>query len=140
MLEVTLVLDTQLICLRLVRYNHIRRLVRCIHSVCRQNAMDLHVTVGAKPIDRLMVRADLHFLWLAEDEDDLYHASGASLRNGGFGEDEIGQELDLTAIYVVNKHMKVQAGYSHLFVGDFIEASGSGDDVDWFYLQTGFTF
>ena len=37
------------------------------------------------------------------------------------------------------KHMG-EAGYSHFFAADFVEQTGSGSDIDFFYLQFLFMF
>lgn len=108
--------------------------------VARQNVIDLRATLGAWPISKLRVRADVHYMQLAEDEDGLYGAGGTLSRPGGFDEDEIGTVVDLTAFYVINRNMNVLAGYSHVFAGDYIEASGPDDDIDFFYLQWNLKF
>ena len=66
--------------------------------------------------------------------------NGSVARSGGVDEDEIGTEIDLTAFYVINRHMNVLAGYSRVFAGDFIEETGSDDDIDFAYLQWNLKF
>lgn len=108
--------------------------------VGRQNVIDLRATLGCWPTPKLRLRGDLHYLQLAEEEDGLYGANGTIARAGGVGEDEIGTEIDLTAFYVINRNMNVLAGYSRVFAGDFISATGSDEDIDFAYLQWNFKF
>ncbi|KKK59410.1 hypothetical protein LCGC14_3034670, partial [marine sediment metagenome] len=57
-------------------------------------------------------------------------------------DDEYGQELDLVFKYKLFKNFGVVGGYSHYFVGDWIEDFRGGDDAgaDWIWLQTTLKF
>ncbi len=112
-----------------------------IDAVGRQNIIDLRATVGAWPVAKtIRVRADLHFFWLADDDDALYNAGGGVLRAGNGTENEVGTELDLTVLYKMNRYTSVLAGYNHFFAGDLIDQTGPSDDIDFFYTQLTFTF
>lgn len=106
----------------------------------RQNIIDYRVTVAASPIpDKLGVRGDIHFMQLESDDDGLYAVSGAPLRPAA-GEDDLAVELDLTATYKFTKHQSGLIGYSHVEAGDYIEDTGTDDDIDFFYVQWGYEF
>jgi len=106
----------------------------------RQNIMDYRLTVGFWPIaKKLRFRGDIHLLQLADDMDGLYSAGGAMTRPAGT-EDEVGTEIDITALYKINAHADVVVGYSHVSAGDYIEETGPDDDIDFFFAQFGFTF
>ena len=47
----------------------------------------------------------------------------------------MGNELDLMANFHLTKHQDVLVGYSHLFAGHFIKATGSGRDPELYYVQ-----
>ena len=47
---------------------------------------------------------------------------------------------DLAWSQSFGRHLKGLFGYSHFFAGDFIEESGSSDDMDFLYVQAQFTF
>ena len=112
-----------------------------IDAVGRQNIIDLHVTVGAWPVEKtIRVQADIHQFWLAEDDDALYSAGGGILRAGTGSETDVGTEVDLTVLWNANRHTSVLAGYSHFFAGDLIDQTGPSDDIDFFYTQITFTF
>ena len=112
-----------------------------IDIVGRQNNVDLRLSGRVKPTDKLWVKADWHTFWRADDSDALYNAGGGVVRAGGAGTDTfVGMELDLTAGYTFTHHIKALFGYSHFFTGDFIEDTGSDNDIDFLYTQLQFSF
>ncbi|MCX7826788.1 MAG: alginate export family protein, partial [Verrucomicrobiae bacterium] len=56
----------------------------------------------------------------------------------------VGSEVDLTVTYAPFKWLKLQAGYSHFWAGDYVKDTASGlngnDGADFGYLQTTFSF
>ncbi|CAN5566116.1 hypothetical protein BH20VER3_BH20VER3_10850 [soil metagenome] len=113
-----------------------------IDLVGRQNIVDLHPGVSIKcASDKLTVRAEGHFLWRAEAADALYNAGGGVVRRGAPGTSkEVGSEIDLVANYRFNRHLDIEAGYSHFFPGTFIKQTGPDSDINFFYFQTQFYF
>ena len=112
-----------------------------IDVVARQNIVDARFSVGAWPIPgKLRARFDFHNFWLEQKNDTLYNAGRGVVRAGGVGEDNVGQEIDLTLLYKLNKRWAFLGGYSHFFAGDFIEDTGPSEDIDFFYAQAKFTF
>lgn len=122
-----------------------------IDAVGRQNIIDARGSVAAWPIPgKVRAKCDLHFFWRADEDDALYNAGGGVLRRP-FATDfrgntypvddqEIGAELDLTLLYKINRHTDFLAGYSHFFTGDFLDATGAHEDVDFLYTQLAFQF
>jgi len=107
-----------------------------IDIVGRQNIFDVSTGVKFKPHKKVTLAIDGHFFFRAEDGDALYNAGGGVARaGGGSSSDEVGAEIDLTAKWSINRHMTAQMGYSHFFAGEFIEDTGSDDDIDFFYTQ-----
>jgi hypothetical protein len=101
----------------------------------------------------LMLRADVHYFLLANEDDGLYNAGGGLVRRpytmdsakgaavtSVTNDRNVGTEIDLTAKYIFNRYANVQFGYSHFFAGDFIDDTGPDEDIDFFYSQLGFTF
>lgn len=112
-----------------------------IDVIGRQNIIDLHGQVGFWPIAKKMrLRADLHFFWLADNSDALYHAGGGVMRPALGGTSEVGSEIDLSVLYKINRHLTIFSGYSHFFAGALIEDTGPSEDIDFFYTQVDFTF
>jgi hypothetical protein len=107
----------------------------------RQNVVAARLTLTAKPVEKLFLRADLHRFWRASDEDAVYAASGAVLRPaGGSDERAVATELDLLAKYTVNRHWEVEVAYAHVWPDSFVEDSPVSEDTDFWYAQLTFTF
>lgn len=122
-----------------------------IDAVGRQNIIDARLSGGLWPVPgKLKIGVDLHAFWRAEEEDGLYNAGGDLSRTATYitpgertlttGDREVGQELDLTVLYKINRHLSMLSGYGHFFAGDFLEATGTSEDVDFVYSQIEFTF
>ena len=109
--------------------------------VGRQNIVGLHGGALCRPSNKWMLRTDFHAFWRASASDALYNAGGAVVRPGSAGtSSQVGQEIDLTAVYKVNRHLTMQGGYSIFFAGDFLKESGHSSDMHWFYFQTTYRF
>lgn len=44
------------------------------------------------------------------------------------------------ATYEVSKQIKLRAGHSHFFAGDYLSDSGASDDADFGYVMTTFSY
>jgi hypothetical protein len=90
----------------------------------------------------IVVRLGYHWLWLAEEDTDAwYNAGGRQIRNAagtGLNPDPfLGQEVDLKVTYALwNGRVKLEAGYSHFFHGDYLKDFNIGKDADFAYLMT----
>jgi hypothetical protein len=112
-----------------------------IDVVGRQNNIAFRISGKVTPRKKLWFKADLHTFWVAEEEDALYNAGGGVVRAGSSSAGSfIGVELDLTAGYTFNHRTKALFGYSHFFASDFIEDTGTSDDIDFWYAQVQYTF
>ena len=85
------------------------------------------------------LRTAYHAFWLdEEDTDHLYGAAGGAIRNTVAANNPgayVGSEIDITANYPISKKVSLAAGYSHYFTGDFLDDTGTDDDVDFAFLQ-----
>jgi len=107
----------------------------------RQNVIALNAGVTFKPSDPLTLRLAGPFFWRADKDDAVYSPNRSPLRSGDLGDDrEIGAEVDVSANYQFNQHLKASVGYTHFFAGDFIEESGASEDIDFIYTGFQFTF
>jgi hypothetical protein len=118
-----------------------------IDVIGRQNIIAVHPGVELtllkeqKFARKLTARADYHVFWRAQEEDGLYNAGGVQFRPAGGSDDRfVGTELDLLINWQIDRHFSAYFGYSHFFAGDFIEATGPGDDIDFFYAAVMYTF
>lgn len=106
----------------------------------RQNIIDLRVTGVIWPIEKtLRLRGDVHFMQLANEDDGLYGAAGTPARAAS-NEDDLGTAIDLTALYKFNPHINALLGFSYFAAGDYLDESGTDDDISFFYAQCGYTF
>ena len=115
-----------------------------------RNIHDARAQFNIKPIKKLDLEFDYHAFWLADTHDYWYRSNGIStlrtrtpdgrdVRTIGAG-NFAGQEIDLTATYELTKNVKLQAGYSHFFAGDYLRDTGPDSDADFGYVMTTFSF
>ena len=97
----------------------------------------------------LWVQLDCHAFWLFTNEDAWYRANGVAtvrpVNTAARNADRyVGSEFDLTVGYAPLKWLRLLAGYSHFFAGDYLAdtatATAGRDDADFAYLQTVITF
>jgi hypothetical protein len=76
---------------------------------------------------KLQLRVDFNEDYLATVQDGLYNTGGTlKVLNRNAASRHIGSEPDLLAIYQLTRNTSVQAGYSHLFAGEFLKQSTKG--------------
>ncbi|MBO0700584.1 MAG: alginate export family protein, partial [Zavarzinella sp.] len=111
-----------------------------IDLVGRQNIEDLNFQVAAYPDDWVTVVAQYHHFRLAEARDFLYNAAGLPTRRSPTGRAgrDVGQEIDLAVNFHLTPHQDVLVGYSKLFAGDFIRATGPAVSPELFYAMYNF--
>ncbi len=102
-----------------------------------KNVHNPHALFAVTPLKNLKLQLDGHLFWLAQKEDAWYRASQTAVRRSlsGAAGRFVGSEMDLTASYTVNKHLKLLAGYSRFFCGSFVSRTGAHDDADFVYVQ-----
>lgn len=99
-----------------------------------ENVIIPAVHVSSRPTKRVRLDAFYRAYWLASDTDawvttGLRDPSGSS---GSF----IGQEIDLRAVYQINRNLALELGYAYFVPGSFTEnTSTPAPDSDFFYLQ-----
>lgn len=108
-----------------------------IDLVGRQNIKDLNFQLESNPEPWLQLRTQYHIFELATTKDALYESSGSAVRRDptGAAGDDVGSELDLLMNIHITPHQDVLLGYSKLFSGDFLRATGPGNDPQYFYAQ-----
>ena len=104
------------------------------------NMNDITLKLSTRPSDKSFYYLAYHMLSLAEKKDAWYGADGKA--RTGFGssasnsKDAVGHEVDLLARYTVNQNLKLEAGVSEFFKGDFIEAKvANSENSTWAYLM-----
>lgn len=105
----------------------------------RRNIEDLNFMLTAKPADEWKLILWMHLFWLQDGDDVPYNVvMGPEVPTAG-GDQELGQEIDLVAIWNFHDRMNILFGYSHFFAGDFYATNTSpapfDGDADFFYTQ-----
>jgi hypothetical protein len=110
-----------------------------------QNMHNIELSFQCAPMKKLTAKAAFHAFWLATTDDAWYRANGvatvrplngAARTAGNFA----GTELDLVLGYTLTKNVKLEAGYSHFFAGDYLSATGASDDADFGYVMATIAF
>jgi len=109
------------------------------------NTRDLFLQAIIKPLNKLTVRTDYHFIWLTESKDRWYMGSGPTQEEGSiFGylarptnrKDYLAQELDLITSYAVNPQCNMVLSYSHVFGGDVVsKIYSASDNADYVSME-----
>lgn len=86
------------------------------------------------------VACTAHAFRALETSDGFYAVSGARARPGQLGDRELGYELDLLVKHKVDAHLSLYGGYSYLFAGSGIAATGPDEDQSFFYLGASAVF
>lgn len=115
-----------------------------------RNIHNTRIQLNVNPAKRLDLELDYHAFWLADTHDFWYRANGIStvriltpdrrdVRTIG-ARNFAGQEIDLTATYGLTENIKLQAGYSHFFAGDYLVDTGAHSDADFAYGMVTFSY
>jgi hypothetical protein len=110
--------------------------------VGRENIHDWNFQAAFYPTKWITAVAQYHVFRLDQARDALYgpppgypverrDPSGAAGTN-------VGQEIDLTANFQLDRHNSVLIGFSKLFSGDFIRQTGPSVNPELFYVQYSF--
>ena len=107
-------------------------------ALARQNIIDYNMRLTVKPAKKLTLNAWMHWFELDSADDALYNAAGVPFATNPSGREsvDVGEELDLTAKYVINPNADVLLGYSWFWNGDFLDGLGLGDTGRTLYVQT----
>jgi len=102
-----------------------------------KNVHNPHATLSVVPLKNLTLQLDGNLFWLAESRDSWYRANQQQIRRDATGNANtfVGSEIDFTASYTFHKRVRLQAGYSHFFTGDFVADTGTHSDADFAYGQ-----
>jgi hypothetical protein len=107
----------------------------------RQNLMEARAVLSSAPIPPVALRAAVHHFMRAETADAAYNVGGGVFRAAAGDERSIGTEIDLTAGYRLNPHLRLEVGVGHFRPGDFMTGTGGGAaKSNWAYASSAFTF
>ena len=115
-----------------------------------RNQHNLRVQFNVTPRKTLGLELNYHAFWLAETSDYWFRSNGFSplrtttpdgrdVRSIG-ANNFAGHEIDLVAKWSPAAWLKIEAGYSHFFAGDYLRATGPHADADFGYIATTLNF
>ena len=113
------------------------------------NTEDAFLSLILKPKDFLILRTEFHNLRLSEANDRWYLGAGAMHDNvaddfaarSSNGKEDLGQLVDITAIWTVNPDVTVMAYYGHMFEDNVTEKFfNTQKDVDFVFLELAVNF
>jgi hypothetical protein len=107
-----------------------------------QNISNPALSFSVQPTDKVKVKLDYNFFWLADTNDAWYRANGTTQVRpiSPNANSYVGSELDLMVNWKITKNVMLGAGYGHFFDGKYAKASGAASDADFAYTQLTITF
>jgi len=105
--------------------------------IARQNIEDWNVRLTATPHEKVKLLMWYHVFHLQSASDSLYNAAGVPIRTDATGAsgNDVGQELDFTATFLLKPCCDLLLGYSHFFSGPFLNKTGGVAGEDFYYGQ-----
>lgn len=98
-----------------------------------RNFFNVHPSIAMHPTDQLSLTLDSNFFWRLEETDGVYGPPGQLIRGpGGSDEHFVTQTVSFNATYQFSRELSMGFIYTHLFTGDFLEATGPSEDIDFF--------
>lgn len=110
------------------------------------NMHNPQLNISFQPTAKLKMMIDYHLYWNATNADAWHRVNGVTrvrplnAAATGAGSKFRGQEIDLTAIYKLNPHVGLMAGYSVFFAGDYLKATGAHSNAQFGYMQVQIDF
>ena len=108
-------------------------------TLARQNVLAAHAGFSYRVVPGTTAKIVAHVFRLMDTADAFYNVAGGVARTG-LGSRDIGQEVDVLVTHVIDARTKLYAGYSHVFGGGGLAASGPNDEVDFLYVGAGWVF
>jgi hypothetical protein len=105
----------------------------------RRNIEDLNFLMTLVPHEKWKLTGWWHIFHLQNNGDVPYSVTMTPLVSTPGGDSDLGQELDLTALWAITPRVNLLLGYSHFWRGDFWDTNPSPGiqdvDADFFYAQ-----
>lgn len=108
-----------------------------------RNVKNIRLGTQLWPSSKVRLQFDFHSFWLANKRDALYNVGGRlSVRapEGGAAETKIGDEVNATVTYNVNKLIGIEAVAGYMFPGPFLKANSPGHGNTFTYLSIIYRF
>ena len=106
-----------------------------------RNFFNVNPSVEISPMDRWSVAAGPNFFWRLNPADGVYTPSGQILRApGGSSRRYVGTGLSLSTAYEIAHGLEAGAIYTRVFAGEFLQATGPSEDIDFVELTLQYKF
>ena len=107
-----------------------------------QNIHNPAVSFSVQPTEKLKVKLDYNFFWLADTHDAWYRANGVTQVRAisPKASSYVGSELDLNLTWKITKNFSLGGGCGHFFDGKYAKATGASSDADFAYVQATLQF
>jgi len=107
-----------------------------------RNIHHLRTGIDLTPIKALLVTANYHSWWLAEQNDALYSAGSAVVARviGGADSRHVGQEVDVQASRPITPQLQVSGGYAYILPGAFLKQATPGASYSYPYVMATYVF
>ena len=104
------------------------------------NMHNPQLNISFMPTSKLKLMIDYHLYWSDNTADAWRRVNGVTAVRpvnaaANAASNFRGQEIDLTAIYKLNPHVALQAGYSLFIAGDYLADTGASDNAHFGYVQ-----
>ena len=105
-----------------------------------KNLRDVKFRFSFKPLEKLFIQTDVHFLSINEPLDALYAADQKPIRVSASSDisRDVGIEFDFISKFSLTKSLKFLLGFSHFYPGNYLKETRTGDPGEYFYFQTMF--
>ena len=107
----------------------------------RRNVIEERVVAQASATSTVRLRASLHAFQRASTSDAIYDVAQGILRASGVSSaGEIGGEADLTALWRIGRHLRLEGGVSRFDPGAFFRETGAALPYTWGFFSVTATF
>ncbi len=94
------------------------------------NMKSIHPSLTLRPTAKLNLYFEWAMFWRESKNDGLYSPPRFLTRDGvGVSESEIGNQLGVNVAYEIDRHMSFDLDVSYFIAGDFLEATGEGENI-----------
>jgi hypothetical protein len=106
-----------------------------------RNFFNAHLFLDITPTPRWWIQAAVNGFWRYSRDDGVYAPNGQLLRSGADSDARfVGTGLSLVNAWQINRYLSVEALYTHIIPGEFIEETGSDRPINFVELTVSFRF
>src|SRR5262249_31551990 len=105
------------------------------------NHFDLHPQLDLTFSNRVTLTIDWDWFWRESAHDAIYGpAVNVVVPDSGSDARVVGDQIELSAEWRINRHVTFTGDYAHFFAKDFLEEATPGEDINYFTAWVTFKF